>query len=201
MKYCKNKYFVYDQCFSPQQQPDDEINAPQDKVIISGLYSNGKSIPREKRKERGYGKLVFKKDLSKCCVYIYIKNLKSSNINLIHIHAGVPGILGPIIVDITHLINIKKDLAKGYVKITIRNKDIVAFTLGEADSGADNCDEMCEKYNSIFPSPIEIDGVPLTTGNIATLNSLARLGLLYFNFHNDAENFYGIMRGQIYPVK
>ena len=53
---------------------------------------------------------------------------------------------------------------------------------------------MCEKYNSIFPSPIEIDGIPLTTGNIATLDSLARLGLLYFNFH-------GIMRGQIYPVE
>ena len=34
-----------------------------------------------------------------------------------------------------------------------------------------------------------------------TLDSLARLGLLYFNFHNDAENFYGIMRGQIYQVE
>lgn len=201
MKCCKDKYFVYDSCFSPQQQPDDEINAPQDLVEKSGLYSNGKSIPREKRKERGYGKLIFKKDLSKCCVYINIENLKSSNINLIHIHAGAPGILGPIIVDITHLINIKKDLTKGYVKITIKNKDIVAFTLGELDPGANNCDEMCEKYNSLFPSPIEIDEIPLTSGNIATLDSLARLGLLYFNFHNDAEDFYGIMRGQIYPVE
>lgn len=178
MKFCQNKYFVYDSCFSPQQQPDDEVNAPQDLVVQSGLYSNGKSIPREKRKERGYGKLVFKKDLSKCYVYIYIKNLKSSNINMIHIHAGALRILGPIIVDITHLINIKKDLKKGYVKITIKNKDIIAFTLGEAEPSADNCDEMCEKYNSIFPSPIVIDGVPLTTGNISTLNSLARLGLL-----------------------
>ena len=60
---------------------------------------------------------------------------------------------------------------------------------------------MCEQYNSIFPSPIEIDGIPLTTGNISTLKSLAGLGLLYFNFHNDAENFYGIMRGQIYPTE
>ena len=75
MKFCKNKYFVYDSCFSPQQQPDDEVNAPTLAVKKSGLYSNGKSIPRELRKERGYGKLVFKKDLSKCYLYIYIKNL------------------------------------------------------------------------------------------------------------------------------
>jgi hypothetical protein len=205
MNCCKDKYFIYDSCFSPQQQPDDEINAPEDKVIQSGLYSNGNSITREKRKERGYGKLVFKKDLSKCCVYIYIENLKSSNINMIHIHAGPPGVLGPIIVNIGELINIKKDLAKGCVKVIITNKDIVSFTLGEADPCIDaencNCDEMCEKYNSIFPNPIEIDGIPLTTGNIATLDSLARSGLLYFNFQNDAENFYGIMRGQIYPIK
>ena len=26
MKFCKNKYFVYDSCFSPQQQPDDAEN-------------------------------------------------------------------------------------------------------------------------------------------------------------------------------
>jgi hypothetical protein len=63
MIFCKNKFFVYDSCFSPQQQPDDEVNAPQDLVVKSGLYTNGKSIPREKRKERGYGKLVFKKFL------------------------------------------------------------------------------------------------------------------------------------------
>ena len=35
MKFCQNKYFVYDSCFSPQQQPDDEVNAPQDLVVQS----------------------------------------------------------------------------------------------------------------------------------------------------------------------
>ena len=54
--------------------------------------------------------------------------------------------------------------------------------------------------NSIFPNPFLINGFPLTSGNIETLDSLARLGLLYFNFHNDSEKFYGIMRGQIYPA-
>jgi hypothetical protein len=201
MKFCKNKYFVYDSCFSPQQQPDDEVNAPPAAVEKSGLYSNGKSIPREYRKERGYGKLIFKKDLSKCYLYIYIENLKSSNINLIHIHAGAPGILGPIIVNVGNLINIKKDLAKGYVKLTIKNKDIAKFTLGEASPCTCSGECMCDQMNSIFPSPYLINGIPLTSGNIETLDSLARLGLLYFNFHNDAENFYGIMRGQIYPTE
>ena len=105
MKFCKNKYFVYDSCFSPQQQPDDEVNAPPSLVEQSGLYSDGNSIPRELRKERGYGKLIFKKDLSKCYVYISIKNLKSLNINKIHIHAGAPDVLGPVIVNIGDLIN------------------------------------------------------------------------------------------------
>ena len=52
-----------------------------------------------------------------------------------------------------------------------------------------------------MPKPFLINGIPLESGTIASLDGLARLGLLYFNFHNDAENFYGIMRGQIYPAK
>jgi len=203
MTFCKNKYFVYDACCSPQQQPDDEKNAPEDLVKISGLISNHKSIPRELRKERGYGKLVFKKDLSICYLFLYIKNLKSSNINLIHIHAGSPGLLGPIIVNIGDLINIKKDLADGHVKIKIKNENIANFVLGESSGCKCKNNEQCtcEKMNSIFPKTIQFNGIPLTSGNIATLDSLARLGLLYFNFHNDAENFYGIMRGQIYPIE
>ena len=51
IKCCKDKYFVYNSCFSPQQQPDDEINAPQDLLEKAGLYSNDKFILREKRKE------------------------------------------------------------------------------------------------------------------------------------------------------
>ncbi len=201
MKFCKNKYYVYDSCFSPQQQPDDEKNAPAAIAVASGFPSNGKSIPRELRKERGYGELVFKKDLSECYVHIEIENLKSSNIKKIHIHAGAPGILGPIIVNLGALINIEKDLAKGCVIIPIKNKDIADFTLGESNSKSTKSKHPeCEKYNSILPKPYKVDGIPLTSGNIATLDSLARQGLIYFNFHNDAENFYGIMRGQIYPT-
>jgi len=202
MKFCKKKYFVYDSCFSPQQQPNDEVNAPPTAVEQSGLFSDGNSIPRELRKERGYGKLIFKKDLSKCYVYISIKNLKSSNINKIHIHAGAPDVLGPVIVNIGDLINIKNDLADGYVLLTVTNNDITPFILGEGGSCV--CikpDCSCDQMNSIFPQPINVGGIPLTTGNIASLDSLSRLGLLYFNFHNNTENFYGIMRGQIYPTE
>ncbi len=199
MEYCKNKYFVYDSCFSPQQQPDDEKNAPPALVKKSGLYSNGKSIPRECRKERGYGRLVFLKDLSKCYLYIYIKNIKSCNIEKIHIHVGAPQVLGPVIVNVGELINITKDLASGYVKITLKDKDIKKFTLGETEPC--NCPGMCEQMNSILPKPYLVNGTALETGTIASLNGLARLGLLYFNFHNAAENFYGIMRGQIYPIE
>jgi hypothetical protein len=189
-KVCKNKYFVYDSCISPQQQPEDEVNAPPELVEKGGLKSNGKSIPRELRKERGYGKLVIKKDLTKCYVYIYIKNLESSNIKLLHIHAGVPGVLGPVIVDLGMLIDIKKDLEKGYVKIIIKNKDVGKINL-----------EIFKNITNFSAEglPINVDGIQ-TSGNIATLDSFARLGLLYFNFHNDAELFYGIMRGQIYPI-
>jgi hypothetical protein len=202
MKPYEKKFFVYDSYFSPQQQPDDEVNAPPSLVEQSGLYSDGNSIPRELRKERGYGKLIFKKDLSKCYVYISIKNLKSSNINKIHIHAGAPGILGPIIVNIGNLTNIKNDLASGYVLLTVTNNDITPFTLGEGGSCiCTTSDCSCDKENSIFPQPISVGGIPLTTGNIATLDNLSRLGLLYFNFHNNSENFYGIMRGQIYPTE
>ena len=99
------------------------------------------------------------------------------------------------------MINIKKDLAKGYVKITLKNKDINKFTLGEA--APCNCSGscMCDQMNSIIPKPFLINGIPLESGTISSLNSLAMQRLLYFNFHNDAENFYGIMRGQIYPTE
>ena len=188
MKICKKKYFEYDSCISPHQQPADEIDAPKDLVAISGLTSDGKSIPRELRPERGYGKLKFKKDLSKCYLYIFIENIKSDNINLIHIHAGPPNFLGPVLVNITNLINIKKDLAKGYVKITLRNKDVNKFELGEAAAicscnDTSNC--SCDKYNSILPKIITINGLPLIAGTIASLDLLARQGLLYFNFHNN----------------
>lgn len=201
MEFCKNKYFIYDSCFSPQQQPGDEKDAPPLLVKKSGLYSNGKSIPRELRKERGHGKLVFEKDLSKCYLYIYIKNLKSYNINKIHIHVGAPQVLGPVIVNVGDLIDIKKDLASGSVKITLRNKDIKKFTLGESKSPKCSNSCTCEQMNSIISKPFLVNGMPLESGTIASLDGLARDGLLYFNFHNDAENFYGIMRGQVHPAK
>jgi len=50
--------------------------------------------------------------------------------------------------------------------------------------------------NSNIDYPFKINNIYLEYGNIASLNGLDRLGLLYFNFHNDGEKFYGIMRGE-----
>lgn len=90
--------------------------------------------------------------------------MSSANITKIHIHIGPASVLGPIIVNITNIINIKKDLAKGYVNFTLYNKDINSYTFGIPEECNSNAVDCCDQMNSIFSTPITIGGVPITTG-------------------------------------
>lgn len=188
IKKCSN-FFEYEAFCCPQQEPDDEINTPKLAAVASGFVSNGNSVPRELRKARAYSSLKFRKDLSKCYVYIKIKNVKSSDIKRMHIHVGAPNVLGPIIVKFEALIDIAEELADGSMRITLTNKDIIRFTMGESS----------EKFPCCGPcDPVTVNGSLLESSTVAALDYLARNGLLYINFHTDAESFFGLMRGQYY---
>jgi hypothetical protein len=44
-------------------------------------------------------------------------------------------------------------------------------------------------------------GLPAQAMTVASMEYLARKGVLYFNLHTKANTFYGEMRGQIYPAQ
>ncbi len=43
--------------------------------------------------------------------------------------------------------------------------------------------------------------IPAQINTIAGMEALARKGVLYFNLHTKGHEFYGEMRGQIYPLE
>ena len=89
---------------------------------------------------------------------------------------------------------------QGCVNFTIRDADIQPFVAGFPVECLEPDADPCCLINNINADPVVINGIPLVASTIAAMYNLAIIGALYFNFHNDAENFYGIMRGQIYPV-
>ena len=154
--------FVYEAFLSPHQEGGEEEETPD---FIS-----------------------FTKDLSRAYVYLAVSNLDVENMNMLHIHCGRPGQLGPILVDFALIGNIQNYLSDGVMKIEVKNEDIVATANhGEGLIGAITAG--CP----IFPA-IPNDKVK----TIAGMEYIARQGDLYFNIHTKAQTFFGDIRGQFY---
>lgn len=182
-------FTVYEGWMSPQQQPGDEADAPKGLAKATGLDSSAASVPREQRKSRGYGQLRFTRDLSKAFVDVDLAGVNPADILMFHIHCGPPGVLGPIVVDFSDLGSLGKLLANGKMSVELTNKHITYVK------------QMPRGLKPALPESCPVEpGMPTQAMTIASLEYLARKGVLYFNLHTKANTFYGEVRGQIYAA-
>ena len=183
-------YTTYEAYMSPAQQPGEETDAPKIVEKSLGLANTEPSVPRESRKSRGYGQIKFTKDLTKAYVEVDIKGVNPDDIIMFHIHCGPPGVLGPIIVDFGAEGSPAKKFVDGKMTVELTNKNIVFVK------------DMPKGLKPALPEscPAEL-GFPTQSKTLASLEYLAKKGVLYFNLHTKAHTFYGEMRGQIYPAQ
>jgi len=182
-------FTVYEAYMSPAQQPGEESEVP--KALEKSLGATAPSVPRESRKSRGYGQLRFTKDLTKAYVDVEITGVNPADILMFHIHCGPPGVLGPIIVDFGDSESPAKKLANGKFSLELTNKNVVFVKDMPKGIKGTTLPESC---------PAEL-GFLAQAKTLASLEYLAKKGVLYFNLHTKAHTYYGEMRGQIYPAK
>lgn len=167
---------------------------------------------------RGYGKLSFAKNLSYAQVDLQITGLEPSEITALHIHCGPPGVLGPIVVDFGQYGDFTSTFVDGKLSVRVTNENLT-FINPEDHTHTPTTPTLPTTPPTTPTSPIPgIDGLPddgipkLPEGcpvdtnlpgqvnTVAGFDSLARRGVMYFNFHTEENSFYGEMRGQIYPA-
>ena len=184
-------FTVYEGFMSPPQQPGEETDAPKLLSKALGLDSTAVAVPREQRKSIGHGRLRFNRSLSRAYVDVEIEGVNPEDIMMFHVHCGPPGILGPIIVDLGDFGNLSKTFVNGKLSVELSNKNITYIK------------DMPHGLKPALPEscPAELGFLPTQAMTIASLEYLARKGVLYFNLHTKAHSFYGEMRGQIYGVK
>jgi hypothetical protein len=180
---------VYQAFLSPQQEGGEESETP---ITIPPVFrSTAPSVPRNQRPSRGHALIEFANDLSKANVYLAIEKVKLEDINMLHLHCGRPGQLGPIIVDFAEIGDFKTYFADSVLRLEVRNEDIVAVTQssqGLIDAFTKGC--------PIVPT-LPMDRVK----TIAGMELIARQGELYFNLHTKGQTYFGDIRGQFVAVK
>ncbi|MCU0498575.1 MAG: CHRD domain-containing protein [Anaerolineae bacterium] len=180
--------FVYEAFLSPQQEGGEEEDTPA--LIPPQFRSTMPSVPRNERTSRGHGVIAFTKDLSRAYVHLAIENVNVADINMLHLHCGRPGQLGPIIVDFSTGGNIQEYLADGVMNVEITNEDIMAVTassqglIGAFTAGC----------------PINESNPTDKVKTIGGLEYIARQGDIYFNLHTLGQTYFGDMRGQAHLV-
>jgi hypothetical protein len=135
------------------------------------------------------GTISFDRYLTAARVKLKISGIDPENITAMHLHCGPPSTLGPVIVNFADFGSFTDTIVGGRFSATVKNDDIVF----EVQPGRPfvGC-----------PNDLVLPGQANT---IAAVDALARHGLLYFNIHTDnfspASDFYGELRGQIYPAR
>ncbi|MEO0597416.1 MAG: CHRD domain-containing protein, partial [Chloroflexota bacterium] len=179
---------VYEAYLSPQQQAGEEEDTPAFTPQV--FQSTAPSVPREERPARGHAVIEFTNDLSRAYVHLEVINLDPETVNLLHLHCGRPGQLGPIIVDFGMMGDVSEYIADGRMTIEITNADLEMVV------------ENGEGFVGAFTA-----GCPIIAANptdrfqtIGGLAYVAEQGELYFNLHTEAQTFYGDARGAFRPV-
>lgn len=180
--------FVYEAFLSPQQEGGEEEETPD--IIPAELRSTEPSIPRNERTSRGHGVVEFANDLSRAYVYLAIENVDPQSVNMLHLHCGRPGQLGPILVDFSLIGDINAFLADGMMQVEVTNEDIVATA--NHGSGA------LALFTAGCPIVPAIPNDRVRT--VAGMELIARQGELYFNLHTRAQTYFGDIRGQLIQV-
>jgi len=180
---------VYQAFLSPHQEGGEEEDTPA--FIPPQFRSTAPSVPREQRPSRGHAVIEFTQDLSRAYVYLAIENVNPETINMLHIHCGRPGQLGPILIDFGHMGSLPELLADGVMAVEITNADIQAV-VSEAGAGP------VEAFTRGCPIVPTIPNDKVKT--IAGMELIARQGDIYFNLHTTAQTYFGDIRGQFYLV-
>jgi hypothetical protein len=153
--------------------------------------------PTLKSQGRAYGRLQFPRNLSAGKVEVQLSGVDAVNITAFHIHCGTPGVLGPIIVDLAQFGDLQRTLQNGRLSATVVNQGLT-FIKQAPLPPKPGSGKLTLPLPEGCPSDLNI---PLQQVNtIAGLEALARKGALYFNLHTKGHEFYGELRGQIYPA-
>jgi hypothetical protein len=179
--------FVYEAFLSPQQEGGEEEDTPG--IIPPQFRSTTPSVNRNERPSRGHAILEFTKDLSRAYVYLAIDGVNLADINMLHLHCGRPGQLGPIVVDFSLAGNLATYLEDNRLSIEITNEDIVAVTDHASHNPVDAFTLGC---------PINVSNPTDKVKTIAGLQLIANQGEIYFNLHTTSQTYFGDMRGQFY---
>ena len=180
---------VYEAFLSPEQEGGEEEDTPD--AIPDVFRSTAPSVSRELRTSHGHGVLSFTNDLSKAYVHVAIENVNPEDIVMFHIHCGLPGQLGPIIVDFNLKGNPSLYFEDGVFFMEILNEDIVAVT--------DHSEGLVGAFTAGCPIILSVPTDRVKT--IAGMQQIAEEGELYFNLHTKGQTYFGDIRGQLRRVE
>ncbi|MDX1906540.1 MAG: CHRD domain-containing protein [Bacteroidia bacterium] len=179
---------VYEAFLSPHQEPGEEKDTP--KSVPKVFQSTKPSELRSERDSRGYGRISFSNDLSKVYIEVKVEGVRLDQINMFHIHCGLPDQLGPILVDFAQVTEIQTNFRDdGLFAVEVDNSHILATIaagqglVGEFTSGC----------------PI-VPGLPAKVQTVAGMEYIAQKGELYFNLHTEGQTYFGDIRGRVQPA-
>lgn len=179
---------IYQAWLSPLQEGGEEADIPA--LVPDAFRSTAPSVNRNDRVSRGHGTLAITRDLGRAYAHVKIEGVNPADIVMFHIHCGLPGQLGPILVDLGHGTDLPSAFADGELSVEITNEDLVAVLdhghglIGAFTAGC-----------PILPA-LPMDRVV----TIAGLAQIAAEGELYFNLHTKGQVYFGDIRGQLAPL-
>lgn len=181
--------FIYQAFLSPHQEGGEEEDTPG--FIPPQFRSTTSSVPRAERTSHGHAVIAFTRDLSRAYVYLAIENVNVADVNMLHIHCGRPGQLGPILIDFGLMGDLEMMLADNVLAMEITNADIEAV----ANRGGG----LVEAFTLGCPIVPSIPNDKVKT--IGGMELIARQGEIYFNLHTTGQTYFGDIRGQFYLVE
>ncbi len=160
------------------------------------LHPTQEPGPAFKSEAQGYGSLRFPRNLSSGTIDVQIVGVNVADITAFHIHCGPPGVLGPIIVNFGQFGDFKNTIKNGHFSASVTNENLTFVKQPPPPPS------LSGGFKLPLPEGCPSDlNFPGQVNTIAGLESLARKGVLYFNLHTKEHEFFGEMRGQIYPAE
>ena len=180
----------------PMQEGGEEQDAPAN--TPEQFLSTEPSVDRVDRPDHGQAVLTFTNDLSKAYFYLEVADVDLAAMNMLHLHCGLPGQLGPIIVDFS-LVDPIEDIAAaledgGTYMAEITDQLIV----DTAQAGGDQ-QSMVDAFTLGCPIVPVLDSNQIVT--VGGLGVVTNATELYVNLHTTAQTYFGDIRGQFYPAE
>ena len=187
---------VFEAYLSPWQEAGEEDETPEHAAAFASTTPSKTRAEREAAGHRGHAKVRFTKDLSRAYVDVQIEGAKVSEINMFHLHCGVPTILGPILVDFALATDLQENFGEdGRFSVEVTNELIVetADAGEEGGSGAVTmgCLTGSPSLHALKPSKVK---------TVAGMAHIMLQGELYLNLHTTGQSYFGDMRGQLHEV-